>query len=491
MQLQKDNQPNEAISLYQQVLAENPNDPDALHGIGLSYAQLKHIPLAVEYLKKAVKINPRIPAFHNNLGNAYKKANQFEAALIHYFEALKLKSPYPEVHNNLGGLYYQQGKINEAILQFEKSLRMQPDRADTHYNLANCYIQNNRLLDAIPHFQKVLLEKPNHLGAMHNLGTALTALKQFAQAQPLLTEVVQHDPNNIEALFHLAIIEASLGNLEKAQTHYLQVLDLDPKHNHTHHNLATLYLHQKNKMKALEYYRSALSLNPNNLTAQHMVNALTGVANQEGAPPEYIRALFDQYAYNYNTHIKEQLEYQVPLLLREAIIPFYSTLFITLDLGCGTGLCAPYFRDISEKLTGVDISPNMIEVASQQGGYDRLIVADISHYLNQPTIVENNFNLIIAADVFVYFAGLNIIFKQCYQALQKSGLFIFSIEITENSTADYVLHPSGRYSHNPKSIEKIAAELGFEIQYEQKAILRKQDGENVWGMIFILSKMVI
>lgn len=507
MQLQQDNQPNEAISLYQQILSDNPNNPDALHGLGLAYAQLKDITRAIQYLKKAVTASPKTPAFHNNLGNAYKKTNQFEAALVHYFEALKLKTPYPEVHNNLGGLYCQQGKINDAILQFEKSIRMQPHRADTHYNLANCYIQNNRLLEAIPHFQKVLLEKPNHLGAMHNLGIAYTSLKQFAQAQPLLTQVVQQDGHNIDALFHLAIIEASLGNLEIAKTYYLQILDLNPKHGHTHHNLATLYLHQKKQAKALEHYRNALQCDPDNITAQHMINALTGVATKEGAPPEYICALFDQYAYNYNTHVKEQLNYQVPLLLREAISPFcsnsHSKLFTALDLGCGTGLCAPYFRDITEKLTGVDISPNMIELASKQGGYDHLIVDDIHHYLNQVTVVHH-FDLIIAADVFVYFSDLKLIFKSCFNALKTSGYFVFSIEIQKNeenqenneaildyqsdNQPDYQLHSSGRYSHNSESIIKIANELGFFIEYQQKAILRKENNNNVWGMIFICQK---
>lgn len=486
MELQQQNEPNKAMVLYHEILEKDPQNSDALHGLGLCFAQIKNVSQSIHYLKKAVDIAPSIPAFHNNLGNAYKKAQQFEQAIMHYFEALKLKSPYPEVHNNLGGLYYQQGKLTDAILQFEKSIRMQPERADTHYNLANCYVQNNRLLEAIPHFKKVIEQKPNHLGAMHNLAIALSALKQFQEAYPLLKEVLKHDPNNIDILFQLGIIESSIGNLEAAKEAYLHILTLNPSHSDTHHNLATVYLHDKNKELALNHYEKAFELNAFNATAQHMIHALTGVATPQGAPPEYVAALFDQYAYSYNSHVTQQLNYQAPLLLREAIGPFASKLFKILDLGCGTGLCAPYFMDIADKITGVDLSSNMLEVAKAQGGYHKLIRADIHYYLEE--IAEKNaFNLIMASDVFVYFADLKSVLEKCLPILEEEGLLLFSIENNETSS-DYELQPSGRYRHNPQSVIAIASSLGLHLKHDQQAILRHENTLPVKGSIFIFSK---
>lgn len=459
---------------------------EILHNLGLACAQASQLSESIDYFKQAIELAPHIPAFHNNLGNAYKRTKQFNLAQIHYFEALRLKSPYPEVHNNLGGLYYQQGQIQEAILQFEKSLHIQPQQTHTRKNLANSYMQQNRLTEAILHFKKILESTPDDLTIIHNLGMALSILKQYKEAYPFLKQVLQQDPNSIEILYQLAVIEFSFGHLDEAKKLYLKLLALKKDHNYAIHNLATIYLRQNNKEKALDYYRQALELNPSNLTAQHMINALSGIAHKEGAPVGYVNDLFNQYAYTYNQHMLEQLHYQVPLLLREVITAFAFKLANTLDLGCGTGLCAPYFRDITDKLTGVDISKNMIMLASQQGGYDELIETDILSYFKE-NVCLNHFDLIIAADTFVYFADLSVIFSHCYQALKSSGFLIFSVEVIHDKyPIDYELQTSGRYRHHPNYIHNIAIDLGFYVQSQKKAILRQENESPVWGMIFLI-----
>ena len=70
-------------------------------------------------------------------------------------------------------------------------------------------------------------------------------------------------------------------------------------------------------------------------------------------------------------------------------------------LGCGTGLCGIYFRDLAKELIGVDLIPKMLEKAKTLGAYDSLFVADALEYLNRAAL--ENFDLIIAADVFSLF----------------------------------------------------------------------------------------
>lgn len=55
-------------------------------------------------------------------------------------------------------------------------------------------------------------------------------------------------------------------------------------------------------------------------------------------------------------------------------------------------------------LTGVktDLSPAMVEKARQRGGYDSLVVAELSDFLGRHTA---QFDLIAVMDTFVYFGG--------------------------------------------------------------------------------------
>jgi len=489
LQLQQNQQVDESIVLFKQALAQSSSQPDALHGLGLAYAQKNNLPKAIDYLKQAVNIAPQVPGFHNNLGNAYKKCGQLALAEAHFQQALKLKTPYSEAHNNLGSVYYLQGKTNEAILQFQKALRINPSLWNAHYNLGNCYLKNDRFIDACPHFEETLKYRSDHLGALNNLGTIYCFLKNFSPAKDLLSQVIQREPTNTNALFHLGITQASLGELEAAQKTYLTLLTLSPEHAQAHHNLATLYLHLNDKKSALQHYQKTCDLNPNNQTAQHMTQALQGKTLEKGAPHEYTRALFDQYAYTYEQHVNDTLQYQVPKQLRSMLNEVAHqkiTPWKVLDLGCGTGLCAPYFSDIADKLYGVDLSPQMVDVATQKNVYYKLAVSDIIDYLKKSTEV---FELIIAADVFIYFGELKTVFQSIHQKLKVQQYFTFSIEQLIDSNQNYHITETGRYRHQAKYIQALCQEIGFELMTEKEDTIRYQEEQPIAGLLYLLQKI--
>ncbi|HET9843924.1 MAG TPA: methyltransferase domain-containing protein, partial [Gammaproteobacteria bacterium] len=212
---------------------------------------------------------------------------------------------------------------------------------------------------------------------------------------------------------------------------------------------------------------------------------------QQGAPLEYVRALFDQYAFNYDTHVKTMLNYQVPEKMRQAIAPFATKAtkaWDVLDLGCGTGLCAPYFTDVAGKMVGVDISPNMIEVANQKGGYHKLHVEDALNFLAK---TQYTYDLIIAADVFVYFAELHAILSAIGLKLVPQGFCIFSIEKCEDSEGPFILRKTGRYAHSASYLQTLCAQLHLLVLFQEETILRKQEDQDVYGYIIIVQKISV
>ncbi len=485
--LQQQGAVDSAIPLLQALLAESPQDGDILHALGMAFAQKQNFQQALQLMDAAIQVAPRVAEFHNNVANVHKALGQLPLAMRHYQEALRLKSPYPQAHNNLGALLYKLGKYDEAIMQFQKSISMDPTSVDTHYNLANAYIQQDRFIDAKAHYEEVLKRRPEHLGALHNLGITLCVLKHFQEAKPLLEQVIAREPSNIDALYHLGVIASALANVTQARDYFSRVLTLNPQHANSHHNLATAYLQDDERSLALTHFKMALALEPNNQTAAHMVAALEGKTLPEGAPHGFTRALFDQYAYSYDEHVKNQLGYQVPALLRQAMAPYIShrKVWNTLDLGCGSGLCGPLFTDLATSLTGVDLSTNMLEVAKLRGAYDTLICAEALQYLQDEK--PATFDLIIAADVFVYFGDLNTVFTACSRVLTTDGYFCFSIE-TLVADSDYQLMPTGRYAHRIAFIESIVNDNGFSLLYQAPATLRTQDDIPVLGHIFVLQK---
>jgi predicted TPR repeat methyltransferase len=214
-----------------------------------------------------------------------------------------------------------------------------------------------------------------------------------------------------------------------------------------------------------------------------MAAALSGEASDK-APLAYIKDLFDQYASRFDKHITQALEYNTPQLLREAAIQLAgekARFKDALDLGCGTGLAGQVFRDMTEKLTGIDISDKMIHVAREKQIYDKLKAVELIEFLKE---TKQCYGLIIAADVLVYMGNLEEIFKAVKKKLSLEGVFLFSTENTDNET--YHLKSSGRFAHNPEYIKALSKRINFEIFLRKTDCLRKENGQPVWGSVFAM-----
>lgn len=74
----------EAKSIYQEILASNPRQHDALHLLGVIALQEGKPSEAVELISKAVKIRPDYAAAHNNLGSAFQSLLRPKEAAASY-----------------------------------------------------------------------------------------------------------------------------------------------------------------------------------------------------------------------------------------------------------------------------------------------------------------------------------------------------------------------------------------------------------------------
>ena len=222
---------------------------------------------------------------------------------------------------------------------------------------------------------------------------------------------------------------------------------------------------------------------PENYSAAHLLAALSG-KKTDAAPIQYVQEIFSRLSNNFEKHLVDKLGYSVPQMFRdvlEKIVPEKLYFRNLLDLGCGTGLSGMAFRDISERMTGVDLSPEMIIKAKEKTIYDDLSVADLTEFLNA---TNQKFDLVIAADVFIYTGNLKPVFTSIAACLYRGAYFVFS---TESVTGPgYNLQETGRYAHSSEYIESLAKDYGFIVKASDSVRIRKEQGEWIMGEIFIL-----
>jgi predicted TPR repeat methyltransferase len=278
-------------------------------------------------------------------------------------------------------------------------------------------------------------------------------------------------PETPELSYNLSLILKSLEEYEQALDLMFYAFYLAPEHTDWSLNIAeTLVLfNEKAPEKARKICENWYQKMPENLVVQHLWSAL----NHQTAANEadYNQLLFDNFAATYEQTLKN-IQYAVVDKIAELYAPLNGKI---LDLGCGTGLAAQKLKTPDNSFYGVDISEKMLEIARQKNIYDELRQADIIEYLSN---MKENFDWIIAADVFCYFGDLKPILAAC-----APRRLIFSVE-TATDVEKFTIQTNGRYKHNSEYLKLLLQNLGYTEIKVHNTVLRQENGQDVAGCIF-------
>lgn len=445
------NQLGEAKHLYAEICKLDRRDVDAWNMLGAIHGMLSEFAEAEACCRQVIALQPGAVGTYNNLGNALKFQGKLEEAEAAYKQALRLQPNYAEAYNNLGNLLKDKGSDAEAENCYRQALHFQPAYAEAHNNLAALFRIQGKTDEALVCYECALQLNPAYVDARYNLGTLLYQKGRRDEAQASFQLVIQYQPNHVEALTDLGGIFKEKGETAEAEALFRRVLEIDPDAKNVRYLLATLGVEE--------------------------------VPLQ--SPGEYVKQLFDGYADKFDQHLVSELQYQTPHLLYNAVTRAVGSNITgqlsVVDFGCGTGLCGPLFREVASTLVGVDLSPKMLDKARERGVYDQLVEGDITAIVASPA---KTYDLILAADVFVYIGDLAQVFNVCQSALCTGGMFAFSTETAEEGNT-YVLRSSGRYAHSIEYIRQLAAEAGLSERSMESVVLRKEGGQPMMGSIFI------
>jgi len=145
-----------AAQLYGDVLASQPDHPDALHLLGVLALQRGQPHVAIDFLQRAIVRLPNVTAFHANLAEAYRAGGQYDSAIHSCMQALRLRPAYAEVRNTLGLIESERGRLVQAIEHFHEALRLRPDFALAHNNLGNAYRLRGDISQALAHYRRAV-----------------------------------------------------------------------------------------------------------------------------------------------------------------------------------------------------------------------------------------------------------------------------------------------------------------------------------------------
>jgi tetratricopeptide (TPR) repeat protein len=161
-----------------------------------------------------LKLDPDNLDALRGIGNVNYDLHNYDQAIAAYEHYLKRKPDDPEVMTDLGTMYLSTGNAPEAVLTYKRALLAKPDFYQAWFNLGVAYDEENQAADARASFQKALALAPDDttrkqtqqaLAALGNAGPQVAsgagnaanastfqgAVEQLARALPIAGPKVQ------------------------------------------------------------------------------------------------------------------------------------------------------------------------------------------------------------------------------------------------------------------------------------------------------------
>jgi predicted TPR repeat methyltransferase len=478
----------EAVEYYREFLDIVPGNAQALFNLGAIMQAAGALSGAIKNFRQVQKIDPDNFQVLYCLADCLRDQGNREEAITVYRRITELDHPFPDPYYNLGVIYYQQEEYDLAMDCYRQALKIDPSHADSLYNLGIIHFEKSEYAEAADSYEKALEIRPNDIDTLYNL--AFTRAKQghYEKAALHYYEAIELVPNDAELHNSLGSVLRKINEPKLAEVCYRQAVEIKPDYGSAWTNLATILQNLDQYDQAMECYSKAIEFGDHTESADYMMAALTG-SNRQLSPRSYVRELYDGYAESFEKDLVEKLHYNTPELLKKLYLSLAGDVIRIrsgVDLGCGTGLAGNQFSAIVDKLIGVDLSEKMLEKAADRQIYDRLLCSDIVDFLEGGS--DSGFDLVIAADVFIYLGELGPFFRSVRERIERDGYLLFSTEKLATD-GDYRLLKTGRYAHSEAYIRSLAAKHGFKVQVcKEVDKLRKEKDKWLTGLLFALVK---
>jgi predicted O-linked N-acetylglucosamine transferase (SPINDLY family) len=260
MQLHQAGRFQEAESLYRQVLAQQPNHPDALHLLGVLAGQVGRLDLATDLINQAIAAAPGNADYHCNLGFFLQSQGRIDQAIASFQRAIEIKPDMPVAHNNLGIALTSSGQLPQAIASCQRAIEIKPDYPEAHYNLGNAFLHSQQFEQAIACYQRALQIKPNYPEAYNNLGNALCRQGRLDQAVANYQRAVRIKPDFSEAYINLGAAWVEMRQFDQAVACCRQAIEIKPDQPGAFYNLGNALCKKDQLDQAVASYQRALAL---------------------------------------------------------------------------------------------------------------------------------------------------------------------------------------------------------------------------------------
>lgn len=207
-----------ALSVAQQFVTANPNDPSGHVLLGAIQLNAKNYQVARFETERAIQLNPKLFDAYLQLGQLFRDQGDGNDAAQAYEKGLALRPQSAPVAAVVGNIYLSEGNLDKAGQKFQQALAIDPGMAIAANNLAWVYAEQGKNLDvALGLAQKAKSLDPEVPSFSDTLAWVMYKKGDYSGALPLLQDCVKKDPSSAQYHYHLGMTLVASGQKDKGK----------------------------------------------------------------------------------------------------------------------------------------------------------------------------------------------------------------------------------------------------------------------------------
>ena len=190
-----------AAALYQQIISQNKQHPEALHMLGVIAQQKGNPTLALSLIEATLALAPMTALAWNNRALVLKTLGRIDDALQSSQYALTLDPNLAEAWELTGVIHLAQSNVSQALHDLQKATKLQPNNLSILSNLATALLQAGAVESALrtTHLLKSNTDAPHGASYSATIGNVLKAAGLPSKALPYYRRAIATHPD-IKAL---------------------------------------------------------------------------------------------------------------------------------------------------------------------------------------------------------------------------------------------------------------------------------------------------
>lgn len=286
LDLHKQNKLNDAITMYNEALKLNSQNPEIFINLAIAQNQAGNAETALVTLKNAslkfpnnTQIKDALTSVNNDVLNSklasaakYFENKDYQNAINEY---AKISPATVDSMLGIASSYQAMGENTNAITYYQKALQLKPTDSDIAYYIAVLYAENEDLDNAKSYLNKSLAINKNNqkaiefmqsLNEQQNLNTlnkaiALYEAERYDEAFPIFNQILASDKSNSYAYYYRGMIYDAKEKRNEAINDFKKAYSLNKDFEIANYLIAIDYDTLGNTKEALQYYKAYANSN--------------------------------------------------------------------------------------------------------------------------------------------------------------------------------------------------------------------------------------